>query len=451
MRLLLGVDSHDSSFAGCTTHFMVFLLKKLSKDYGFKLKLKSLPKLVRLNPYIPWKTRGNASVGAEIELESRVDPEKFYYKVEYYSKRYSSLTKSSEASILVLEYDEAHKFKQTLVSVYYKCLTDVLPLNTVLKKLECIPNSMFRAKKGVIGATAAIGFMLEESSKVTYELIIYRSIRNICKKRLVDEESVARAERCIKTLFNNYDYKKKKAVAIPRGPDPVLIGIRGVDPLDLLKSLSIIKILEEYKLWCIFETNQHTDAHAIKRRISDLRVYQTCLIKGFVASKPRVLRGGHVAIEVADSSGTVNVMIYKPTHPVSVVASKLHPGDEVIILGGVMPSLDHGFVVNTEKLIITNLAPSVIVLNPKCPRCGSRMKSLGSKGGFKCIKCSFKVEGAIEKEYILSNRELSPGEYLPPPGRYTHLTKPPGINPLKASRAVEKEVLDALIKKLFSA
>ncbi|MEM0501968.1 MAG: DNA-binding protein, partial [Thermoplasmata archaeon] len=50
----IGVDDTDSSEGMCTTYLAPQILLKLNLD------LIGFPRLVRLNPNIPWKTRGNA-------------------------------------------------------------------------------------------------------------------------------------------------------------------------------------------------------------------------------------------------------------------------------------------------------------------------------------------------------------------------------------------------------
>jgi len=49
----VGIDDTDSLKGGCTTYVATELVDKLKYD------LIGFPRLVRLNPNIPWKTRGN--------------------------------------------------------------------------------------------------------------------------------------------------------------------------------------------------------------------------------------------------------------------------------------------------------------------------------------------------------------------------------------------------------
>src|SRR6266702_3781481 len=58
MVLWIGVDDTDSLRGMCTTFLVAELVRDLTRDFD----LVGYPRLVRLNPNIPWKTRGNAAV-----------------------------------------------------------------------------------------------------------------------------------------------------------------------------------------------------------------------------------------------------------------------------------------------------------------------------------------------------------------------------------------------------
>ncbi len=58
MVLWIGLDDTDSLQGMCTTYLATELVSELTKDYD----LIGYPRLVRLNPNIPWKTRGNGAI-----------------------------------------------------------------------------------------------------------------------------------------------------------------------------------------------------------------------------------------------------------------------------------------------------------------------------------------------------------------------------------------------------
>ena len=55
--LHIGIDDTDSVTGGCTTWLATEIIKELSE-----FDLIGHPRLVRLNPNVPWKTRGNGAV-----------------------------------------------------------------------------------------------------------------------------------------------------------------------------------------------------------------------------------------------------------------------------------------------------------------------------------------------------------------------------------------------------
>ena len=59
----IGIDDTDSINGGCTTYLACTIIKKII-DEGYCII--GYPRLVRLNPNIPWKTRGNGAISIQI-------------------------------------------------------------------------------------------------------------------------------------------------------------------------------------------------------------------------------------------------------------------------------------------------------------------------------------------------------------------------------------------------
>ena len=55
----IGLDDTDSTKGGCTTYLAALLIEKLE---SFDVKFIDYPALIRLNPNVPWKTRGNGAL-----------------------------------------------------------------------------------------------------------------------------------------------------------------------------------------------------------------------------------------------------------------------------------------------------------------------------------------------------------------------------------------------------
>src|SRR5512137_2245747 len=63
--MFIGIDDTDSEKGLCTTYLAAVLMDRL-KPLG---KIVDFPRLVRLNPCIQYKTRGNAAIAFQIETE----------------------------------------------------------------------------------------------------------------------------------------------------------------------------------------------------------------------------------------------------------------------------------------------------------------------------------------------------------------------------------------------
>lgn len=436
-RLLLGADGIDAPYGGCTTHFLVFLLKHLKKKLDKTIVLPCPPNLVRLNPFIPWKTRGNASVSVELYVrDSSVVDDLWITIVEFAEDYAKSLHHEPKGGIVLVE-EPTEEQKQDLIRVYLKALTDVLTFQFMPSSLtsKSIDNIRTWGSRGVLGAFASLGFIFQDRP-ATYELVLYRDLGRVGKKREVDENSIKLLELKFKgTLFNNYDWRRGTAVAIPKGPDPVLVGIRGTDLNVLCNCKGLVRVLEKVSAWAIFKSNQHTDAHGVLRKIGTLRAYQAGVIEGIVSSKPRIEVGGHVSHTLTDDTGTITVYYYAPAKPMTTIASKLEVGDYIRVLGGAVPHRIEGLVFNVQKLWVLKLAPKASILNPRCPNCGKRLKSLGSRGGYKCLKCGFKTGENLPREIAVTSRDVQAGAYTPGPGRVGHLVRP---EPPPTNMRVEK-------------
>ena len=62
MVLWIGVDDTDSLKGMCTTYLATELIRELTEEHD----LIGYPRLVRLNPNIPWKTRGNGAIAPAV-------------------------------------------------------------------------------------------------------------------------------------------------------------------------------------------------------------------------------------------------------------------------------------------------------------------------------------------------------------------------------------------------
>uniref|UniRef100_A0A7C4H5A1 tRNA(Ile2) 2-agmatinylcytidine synthetase TiaS n=1 Tax=Ignisphaera aggregans TaxID=334771 RepID=A0A7C4H5A1_9CREN len=426
----IGLDDFDLHQYGCTTHTATFLIHKLVNYID--LIFIDYPNLVRLNPSIPWKTRGNGAVALHIKIPCSYIDKIFdvidSILLEYYKKL------SEAVDIDIHHYYEdpgaivvIGSIPPIFSKIYMNSLTDIVLPSIVFEKLlkftekeNVYISNEFRGR-GLVGATAAIGW-LATASDYTYELIVYRSKQFYNKKRCIDVGSIKLFDDITNdTTFNNIDYETNRVLITPHGYDPILYGVRGDDIYDLKKALNIIKPCEPVAAWTIFRSNQATDAHAVNRRVSDLRIYRTAKIRLRISEFPRIIQGGHVIIKGIDDSGSIDLIFFKPSGLVSV-ARRLIPGDIVVVQGHVKSWRNTSYL-HVEKLFVEKLAPLYICKAPRCPICGKRMTKKGFGKGYSCKKCRY-VAHNTPLDCIITTRDIVEGLYIPPPSELKHLVKP---------------------------
>jgi len=395
------------------------------------------PHLVRLNPNIPWKTRGNGAISIQVgkrgkkkvkigEIEGRDvvssleltrDIEKSDRKKiknivkEIVEENARTEDENTNPGFVILK-------EQPDGETYTKSVTQIVTVDEIKSFLNSIEADFegYKNCRGLIGATSAIAWspLLDK----TYELISYRQRRRWGTKRDVDSKSVKKMDTSCKTTFDNYDYENKHNRLVPNSPCPILYGIRGEDVKDLVKASSIVES-EPIDSWLIFETNQGTDDHLQKKNIADIQSYQSVIVKGSVVQNPYTIDGGHVIFTVKDPTGTIDCAAYEPTKEFRDVVRKLCMGDVVEVYGGIRRQ---PLTVNIEKIRIEHLTTIVEKIeNPVCSNCGKHMKSKGKDQGYKCKVCGTKSDKPIVRE---KKRTIQTGFYEVPVCARRHLSEP---------------------------
>lgn len=421
MSYLLGIDDTDSRFGHCTTHLGYLIAAELAR---MGCTFPTYPRLVRLNPNVPFKTRGNAAVCIEFRARSDGMRDEAFSAAERLLKQEADVENGAN-SALVMASKEAAGDMEFFRQVYQRAVSGIVNYRGVIR---AVSEMGFRHRllgngMGIVGAAASLGFSSDLNDH-TYELIAYRRPENCGTRRAIEPQSVIDMEaETFPHTFNSYDHESGRVLVAPTGPDPVLTGIRGDSPRSVLEAFRKIRTGEEALGHIIYATNQCTDAHLTSRLSTPLKAFSAGWLEGAVASV-QPSQGGHLMLQLrAHDSSTLRCMVYEPSGDLRRVARLLRPGDSVRVSGGVRrASSKNPAVVNVEKIDVLSTPHQSIKANPRCADCGSGMKSEGKGKGYQCRKCGHKTaEGPRVPE--ATSARIRPGTYLPSPRAQRHLTK----------------------------
>ncbi len=433
--MLLGVDDTDSLEGGCTTHVAVHLALRLQEEMG--LVLTDRPRLVRLNPSNPWKTRGNAALALRLGLpkgspvpvgEWEGDPIMSFPEGTDAPPTEEVLSTAWEV-VRSLTWREDGRTNPGLVLVegpapqhlYQKALHTLMDVRLLSSRLEEeeVLHMAEGTRRGLVGAAAAVAWPME---RTTWELIAYRPRERWGKSRDVDPASVEDMDQGFVTTFDSFDRTTGGLTMVPASPCPVLFGIRGTDPYRLPEALGRVRS-EPYQGWAVFVTNQATDDHLTAKALRDVVPFESVAVRGTITKAPETISGGHVILEIGDGEHRLATAAYEPTKGFRGIVRKLLPGDEVIACGSVR---DEPRTLNLEKVKVVALGTGVEkvkVANPRCPDCGKSMKSIGAGAGYRCNACGTR---ASEEEAAFDEgpRGLEPRWYEVPSDARRHLARP---------------------------
>jgi len=414
LLLNIGLDDIDSVEGGCTTYVASRIVKEL---VTLDLTFSDYPNLIRLNPNIPWKTRGNGAVALRILFNGK-NSDKIFSKVSSVIKKHAS-TDSNPGLVMLRGHvpDDILNFSRLAMHT----LVTKRKALTLIRKYE-LDSFEMGTGLGIIGALSSIGCTLEGDH--TFEIISYRSRRMWGKRREINRTSILAMNKKMGHLtFNNIDPETERILITPRGPDPVLFGIRGEGPASVLESKDMVSTGEPFE-YMLYRTNQGTGAHLEDRlKIGELRPYSSGKIDGAVSTKTVTTQGGHVMFKIRNEDGEVNCAAYQPTGVFKMKCKALEIGDFIEIGGGIRKATArYPRVLNLEFLRVLYLKPQYQWSNPKCD-CGRIMESAGRAKGYRCRECGAKNRTGkkVSKEI---QRTISIGLYQPPPRSHRHLTKP---------------------------
>jgi len=429
MALHIGLDDTDGRDGMCTTFIATELVRKLTKKYD----LVGYPKLVRLNPNIPWKTRGNGALSLSIGrgrgkkfLVGCIGNERIFGfekgGIVEISDELVELVKDTVEKNAAFEDPNTNPAfvispKKPPRELYWSAVRSIVELSDAkrIAKRCGAERVTYKNGRGLIGALAATAWTPRD---LTYEILVYREKMRWGTNRKVSAEDVRLMDKRFVSTFNSYDYENARAAITPNSPCPILFGIRGDEKGDLGPAMRTIKS-EKKERWMIFRTNQGTDDHLVRKKVSEVRPYDSVIVKGTVTNIPKTIEGGHVIFKLQEDGFPIDAAAYEPSKKFRNVVRRLAPGDAIAIYGGVRASPR---TINIEKMRIDKLTQlEKKVANPLCKKCKKRMKSVGKGKGYRCLKCGLKSSKA---ELKAVKRDLEESLYEPPVCARRHLSKP---------------------------
>lgn len=411
--LHVGFDDTDSTKGMCTTFLAYKIVEYLKKE---KVKFLDYPYLIRFNPNIPWKTRGNGAVALKISTNKPVLVKK---KIVQFITKHSAVKDGANPGLVFYENKVIPKHFSEFGKI---ALSDIVSRK---KAKEFVSQNNIEAfyignGQGLVGAIGAIGYNFRD---FTYELISYRHESNFGKKRHIFKDSVKTMQKAtFPGTYNNFDESKDRVLIAPHGPDPVFFGVRGEDVNSVIRGASLVNSEEKFQGYMIFRSNQGTGDHLLTELdAKNLKPFSSGFLIGKVLEKPKIATGGHVFFSIETDKAKTACAVYKPTG-LTTITSRLIKGDLVKVGGGIRKaSKNHKRIMNIEFFEILELEKSLISENPVCTECKKHMKSRGRGQGYECKKCGQILQNKILKEIA---RDLEEKLYLPIPSAHRHLTRP---------------------------
>ena len=428
---VIGLDDTDSRRVGMCTTYLAARLAEAIVEVGGEVDRRLL---IRLNPAVEHKTRGNAALALHTDLAVDRAFELACNQLEALAISADSRTSPG----VVVAPGSPESVPEAVVDHTRRAVRHRISL----KKARTIADDAgYRHRgwagagcdvegRGRIGALAAVGAWAA-FDEWTYERIAYREFDRCGTPRAVDTEAVFKAaESGYPEVWDTVDREVAEAVCVPNAPGPILYGIRGDEAAaveTVAADIATAEGTERVDRWSTFLTNQGTDGHLAAGAIGSLREGAGYRVGGVVDASPETRQGGHVFFELAaaadrgDAAGeepaaqTVDCVAFEPTKRFRDRVRKLRVGDRLTVCG------EHSDgTIKLEKFAVRKLNRTEQV-TPTCPDCGRRMESAGREQGYRCRDCKTSEPGKVDRAV---DRGLEIGWYEVPPVARRHIAKP---------------------------
>jgi tRNA(Ile2)-agmatinylcytidine synthase len=405
---VVALDDTDSRTAGMCTTYAAHLVAEELRDAGVDVHRILL---VRLNPAVAYKTRGNAALAVHADVDPLVARDVASRVVEAHAEVGDDRTNPG-----VVVAHEADAPPAVAAFAERALREDIDPAEAeALAAAHGYETAGWGNGRGVVGALAAVGAWAAFDDW-TYECIHYRPRDRWGTDRIVDAGSVFdAADAASPDAWDTVDRGEGELVCVPHTPGPILYGIRG-DDAETVRWVADEIDSEPVHASELFVANQGTDAHLADAALADVEDGRAYRVDATVADDPETREGGHIFVPVEDDDGaTLQCVAFEPTKRFRDHVRRLRPGDRLTVCGEVADG-----TLKLEKFAVRDLVTTELV-TPTCPGCGTNMESAGADQGYRCRDCGTTTGG---KERRALDRELEAGWYEVPPCARRHVAKP---------------------------
>lgn len=404
MKMIVGIDDTDSATRGmCTTYLAAVIAEHVSSFATIEDRL-----LVRLNPNVEHKTRGNAALALHLETDSPELVEETVLDAVEGKAVFDD--EKTNPGVAFLDGEPSEVLAQYTVETVreYKRREEARRV----AEESGVRLRGWKNERGIVGATAAVGAS-RAFDDWTYELLVYRGREKWGEPRRVSWDTFFDShEATYPRTWDTVDEETGEVVAVPNTHGPVVYGLRGT--FDGVWEANAHVEVEGVERVAVYRTNQGTDAHLVDARASEVRDGLSYRLGGTVVEEPETREGGHVFFEIEDDE-RLRCAAFEPTGRFRDTVRHLREGDRVVVCGSVSDG-----TLKVEKLRVVSLNRTRHV-KPTC--CGRRMESAGRGQGYRCRNedCDATAETLVEESV---ERELEEGWYEVPPSARRHLAKP---------------------------
>lgn len=333
----LGLDDTDGPAGSCTTHALLGLLAS-----GAAGDIIGLPRLVRLNPNIPWKTRGNGALVAELGIgaggqrrlgtwagrpvtgysQSRGEPDLSAVALLDLLDRLGLREPASETGLILSE-------KALPEAGYRAGVTGILEMDQVLADLHArdLDHAFRGSGRGLIGAWAALGWPGDASA---YEGILYRDQEARTPDRDIPPATVA----SLVDLMPDQDYNLGPAGetwCVPHTLCPIALGIRSRSARGWGEVLATGERLGLPGA-LLFATNHGSNDH-FQEPTGPLQVLHSYHLSVTAVGPAAWAEGGHLRLAL-DYQGTgLAAVVFEPTKDLRHGIAAVQPGETFQLWG----------------------------------------------------------------------------------------------------------------------